>query len=92
MHCGVLLHLLSPLLPAPASCLLPASLPFPPAHPCLLPALLLCQVEAVEPDASLDGVLPNIGGTGGYFDHDEVNELTDKLCHRGGKKVFLAAK
>jgi hypothetical protein len=28
------------------------------------------QVEEVEPEASLD--LPNIGGEGGYFDHDEV--------------------
>lgn len=28
------------------------------------------QVEEVEPEASLE--LPNIGGEGGYFDHDEV--------------------
>lgn len=37
----------------------------------LLP-LLLCQVEEVEPEASVDGLLPNIGGEGGYFDHDQV--------------------
>lgn len=39
---------------------------------CCTPAVL-CQVEEVEPEASVDGILPNIGGEGGYFDHDEVN-------------------